>query len=286
MNRYFTESLPLKDQNRLRPYVTSFIAHYPHIYAQLAQFPRLHTLDLEDNSLSPETIMKVVETLDTNTTLTKLNLSTNKIGAAGEVIARALQTNTTLTKLKLMCCSPQPGSTWPAALIQALQTNTTLTWLNLIGNNIGVAGAERIGEALQTNRALTTLILDANDIGDEGVTQVAQALQTNTTLTDLGLYGNGISDEGVTQVAQALQTNTALTWLDLVNNKIEDAGAQALLDAIRNNVHLPLKSIDLGGNYEISRTLRDQFLALGQERELIGFFKTTSFSDLSTRQPF
>ncbi len=97
----------------------------------------------------------------------------------------ALQTNTTLTALNLEWNGiDAAGAT---ALATVLQTNTTLTALNLEWNDIGAAGATALATALQTNTTLTELNLDGNDIGAAGSTALATALQTNTTIISLHL---------------------------------------------------------------------------------------------------
>jgi heptosyltransferase-2 len=62
-------------------------------------------------------------------------------------LATALQTNTTLTSLDL--ADNGIGAAVAMALATALQTNTTLTSLTLFHNDIGAAGATALATALQ-----------------------------------------------------------------------------------------------------------------------------------------
>ena len=78
----------------------------------------------------------------------------------GAAIGTALQTNTTLTSIDLS--SNQLGEVAGAAIGTALQTNTTLTSINLGGNKLGEVAGAAIGTALQTNTSLTSIDLDYN----------------------------------------------------------------------------------------------------------------------------
>ncbi len=169
--------------------------------------------------------LRLVNKFCSKQTLTTLDLSKNKIGAA---VAAVFANTTTLTTLRLW--KNQIGD----AGAQALATNTTLTTLNLSNNQVGDAGAQALA---QKNTTLTQLDLSNNQVGDAG----AQALATNTTLTTLDLSENKIGDAG----AQALATNTTLTTLDLSENQIDDGGAQAFVNNLRK---MNLKNLNLNGN--------------------------------------
>ena len=74
--------------------------------------------------------------METNTTLSSLNLYYNNIGGEGATaIAKALETNTTLSELDLF--ENNIGDEGATAIAKALETNTTLSELNLYNNKIG-----------------------------------------------------------------------------------------------------------------------------------------------------
>jgi internalin A len=121
-------------------------------------------------------------------------------------------------------------SGWPAAQVVILSTPLQqvpealshidgLTSLDLMGNQIGDAGAE----ALARLSGLTSLDLRANEIGDAG----AEALSRLGGLTLLQLGANRIGDGG----AEALSRLGGLTELDLWGNQIGIPGARAILNA-------------------------------------------------------
>ncbi|CAF1091081.1 unnamed protein product [Adineta ricciae] len=114
-------------------------------------------------------------------TLTKLDLSSNRIGAEGtRHIGDALPTNMTLTKLDLS--SNQIGAEGTRHIGDALPTNMTLTKLDLSSNQIGAEGARHIGDALPTNMTLTKLDLSSNQIGAEGAQLIEDALDRNASV--------------------------------------------------------------------------------------------------------
>ncbi|KAF9536888.1 hypothetical protein EC957_009435 [Mortierella hygrophila] len=118
-------------------------------------------------SLGRKGLRRLAETLKTDSTLTALDLKSNKIGDNGAV-----------------------------ALPEALKANSALTTLNLGANSIGSDGAVALAEALKTNSTLTALDLYSNSIGDKGAVALSEALKANSTLTALDLWCNPIGDNG------------------------------------------------------------------------------------------
>ena len=76
----------------------------------------------------------------------------DSLGPAGaESLGTALETNTTVTNLDLSANKLGPAGA--ASLATALKTNTTLRYLSLHHNNLGPAGAESLA-ALETKTTL------------------------------------------------------------------------------------------------------------------------------------
>ena len=97
--------------------------------------------------------VQLLRALETNTTLTALDLQSNQLGDVGGVaVASALETNTTLTTLDLGYNFLRDVG--GGALASALEKNTTLTALNLGGTNyIGDDILERINRLLDGREA-------------------------------------------------------------------------------------------------------------------------------------
>ena len=197
----------------------------------------LTDLSLSSNRLDAAVAAALANALQVNTTLTQLNLSCGNLGAAGaDALANALLTNTTLTQLYLSCGNL--GAAGADALANALLTNTTLTQLYWSCGNLGAAGADALANSLLTNTTLTHLNLPSDNLGAAGAAALANVLQTNTTLTELNLSKNNLGAAGAAALAKALRTNTTLTWLDLSNNNLFAAGAVELANVLQTNTTL------------------------------------------------
>ena len=118
-------------------------------------------------------------------------LRTNAVGAlqlgymkAGpsdaHAIAAALESNASLTHLNLKVnCIGDRGARDIAA---ALSGHPSLARVDLMRNGIGDKGATHLAAALEHSGSVETLSLRNNKIGDRGATKLAAALRSNTAL--------------------------------------------------------------------------------------------------------
>ena len=109
-------------------------------------------------------------------------------------LAAALHGNTTLTALNLNS-NRFGAAAGPAALAAAVRAVSGLRSLQMSFSEIGDAGASALAESLQGNATLTALWLCRNGIGDEGASALAVFLEGNTTLKVLDLQLNGVISE-------------------------------------------------------------------------------------------
>ena len=166
-----------------------------------------------------------------------------------------LNTNATITTLDIG--SNQFGDEGATALAEAVKINTTLTTLNISGNNIRNDGAIVLAAVLKENNTLTKLDISRNYIGDPGAKALAEALKVNQTLTELYISNNSIGDFGAKDLAEALQTNKTLKSLGINNNYIGYTGKKALAEALKSNI--TLTSLNISGNLLIHNdTVKNQ----------------------------
>ena len=71
-------------------------------------------------------------------------------------------------------------------LMDCIVAKPSITSLNLMGAQMGVAGAKIIAERLVAS-GLTKLDISCDDIGDEGAVAIAEAWESGAKLTDLGV---------------------------------------------------------------------------------------------------
>ncbi|KAK3092462.1 hypothetical protein FSP39_003093 [Pinctada imbricata] len=190
---------------------------------------RVESLDLEDNRLTHEAILHVVEVLRHNITLSSLSLSDNKFSPnCALVLADAITNSTWLTHLSLsgmssFCSFPEQ------------QNNVSLVWLNLSNNAIGETGAKFIGKALTINDTVEVLDLSWNHVRRMGAVTICKGLQTNSSLANLNLAWNGFAYEGGIALEEVLKQNLALKVLDISNNRINWEGVVHISRGLRGN---------------------------------------------------
>ncbi|KAL9988300.1 hypothetical protein ACROYT_G002732 [Oculina patagonica] len=262
--------------------------HYNFLGMMTADRRQVKRSYLEIATMQASGAIALAKLLDSNRTLTHLNLSWNWILDPGALaLAHILQLNHTLTHLNLE--SALIFNVGAKALAGALLSNCTLTHLSLPENYISDLGAEAIATGLKFNCALLHLDLTYNWIGNRGVTALARSLEqgpgmdSNVTLTYLDLhhhFGCGertwpfddcyhdvpvelIGESGALALARALRTNCSLTYLDLQENAIGDSGAAAIGEALQSNrnlTHLYLNSNKIGdrGAVALAKALQSE----------------------------
>lgn len=119
--------------------------------------------------------------LETNSTLSILDFSLNKIGYIGaKKLASVLESNHNIKEVDLSC------------------------------NNIGDVGAKRLALALKSNPNLVALSLRHNQINKVVVNKLIAVLKSNYTLIELDLFGNEIGNEGLEIIKEYLGRNKAI----------------------------------------------------------------------------
>ena len=107
----------------------------------------------------------------------------NFISGVGAVkLAESLETNSALTRLCLS--ANQIDGEGASKVVTALASDQYLQELDLMGNRIGNEGK------LAGSLAPTSLALGSNGIGPRGATEVAAALASNSTLICLSFHYN------------------------------------------------------------------------------------------------
>ena len=198
-------------------------------------------LDLTHNELGYAPVELLAGALEKNTTLTVLNLADNEL-AITDSLAAALGKNATLTSLNLS--HNQLSAAEVYSLAAALETNRTLKHLNLSENFLGRGGTEALSLLFKT--ALKELVLTENFVGPATAKSIGTALTTNTTLTNLNMSGNEVGSAGAESLADALKTNKTLTKLELSGNNLDSAAAEFLGAALTTNTTLTY--LGLSGN--------------------------------------
>ncbi|XP_064230565.1 leucine-rich repeat-containing protein 74A isoform X2 [Aotus nancymaae] len=186
-------------------------------------------LELEDNGITEEGILSLVEMLQENYYLQEMNISNNQLGLEGaRIISDFLETNT--------------SSIWN---LELSATNVGLTSLDLSWNHFHTRGAVALCNGLRGNVTLTKLDLSMNGLGNEGALALGEVLRLNSCLVHLDVSGNDISNEGASKISKGLESNESLKVLKLFLNPISVDGALLLILSIKRNPKSRMEELDI-----------------------------------------
>eukprot|EP00943_MAST-04B_sp_MAST-4B-sp1_P005657 g5657.t1 len=233
------------------------------------------TLDLSSCKID-HGIYDIVKALETDESLTELDLSNNLIDAEGansiaEIIGKR---NKTLQILKLEH-NKHFGIEGNVKLALALQTNVGLVdlridwsiipfkilaktlsfghvayqpkFLNFSKIELKDGDIKLLSAALNNNHSVLKLSLEENCVTDVGAFALSAMLISNTTLKELNLYFNQIGDLGCSAFGEALKTpGLKLEVLNLNMNNITDEGLIKLANGLE--VNKSITELNLSGN--------------------------------------
>ena len=232
---------------------------------------QLEEFDVSGNDLDIVTIAKALQNV---VTLTKLNISNNRITCTAAnaiaiaithnthlqefiisgnylkvigatVIARGLQRISTLTKLYMVNNNISYETVGDIAT--AISYNMYLQEFDIGRNSLQALGAARIAKGLKKISTLRKLRINNNRINSEVAHDIAVAISCNTQLEEFDVSGNNLETEGVIKIAVALQSVVTLTKLNISSNHITCKAANAIAVAITHNTHL--QEFIISGNY-------------------------------------
>ncbi|XP_054096205.1 leucine-rich repeat-containing protein 74A isoform X2 [Callithrix jacchus] len=195
-------------------------------------------LELEDNGITEEGILSLVEMLQENYYLQEMNISNNQLGLKGaRIISDFLETNTSsIWSLELSGNDFKEESA--ALLCQVLSSNYRIKKLDLSHNQFSDVGGEHLGQMLATNVGLTSLDLSWNHFHTRGAVALCNGLRGNVTLTKLNLSMNGLGNEGALALGEVLRLNSCLVYLDVSGNDISNEGASKISRGLESNESL------------------------------------------------
>ena len=163
------------------------------------EHPQLRKIYINGCGIPEAQCGQIIQSLSKCKQLTHLNLSGNKVGNAGEYLAKTIQqwgTDPPLQYLYLDNCSiPEEHC---SAILQSLHSCTHLTELDMAGNSIGAAGnvlAECINQWGE-HPQLRKIYINGCGIPEAQCGQIIQSLSKCKQLTHLNLSGNKVGNAG------------------------------------------------------------------------------------------
>ena len=130
-------------------------------------------------------------------------------------LSEVLQSNTSITSLQLS--KNKIGDKGIGALADALHQNFDVERVDLSGNNIGDKGAAALAYCLQHhNLSVISLDLRKNGIGDDGAAALLAAASSNPTIHSINLEGNAIKSSLLKQIDEVVSRSKELFEKEVV----------------------------------------------------------------------
>ena len=199
---------------------------------------KLEGIYLSTNSLQEEGMIKIAETLRSNTTLKVFDISNNSVSdKAANNIAVALSNKFKLEKIYLNRNELQTNS-----IIRILSClySTSLKIIDISHNIINSRAASVIANVLEKNIRLEELHVGGNILQAKGIIEILLYL---THITTLDISNNNISSEAADGIAQFLSKQVKLEILILGGNDLQDG-----LVVIIKKCHQTLRILDISNN--------------------------------------
>ena len=240
----------------------------------------LKSLNISGNELGVEGAKVIADLLETNTTLTSIDLASNQlIGIWGNDMSGMIKLCEALPQSKITSLNlryNELGEEGAKHIAKMLEVNKTLTSVNICGSKtLGVESAKIIADLLETNTTLTSIDLDGHPLevmklrGTESVESIdlsskrltavsgiviASLISSNSATKSLNLASNeltrltnrGNDMSAVIKLSEALP-QSKITSLNLDNNSLEAEGAQIVVDLLKTNT--TLTSVGLRENH-------------------------------------
>ena len=151
-----------------------------------------------------------------NTSLEELNLGENYLKS--DIVIKIVNLAVELPKLRILnLANNYIDSAGANRIFEILrEKNKTIRSLNLSNNwTINGKGLENIGDFLRENRILQSLNLDSIRIRHDVAMEIARSLDGNETLQELSLCFNNIDEAGASALIDVWERNETFTTLDL-----------------------------------------------------------------------
>lgn len=218
------------------------------LISQMESNTSITYLNLSDNSISKEGAVALAGVLNKNKTLTHLNLSGNGYGETIGLLIANLTVNTSLQRLSL---AHQYFEDYEiTALGDFISKRHQFTRFSLRGSWMPGARLSLLCNSLHTNSYLTRINLSRACNDDLALDSLAAWLKNNTVLMHLTLRNNDITSSGISVLCHILEVNNTLTYLDLGENYIGTVGAETLARSLVGNhslIQLKLAQNYIGG---------------------------------------
>jgi Ran GTPase-activating protein (RanGAP) involved in mRNA processing and transport len=216
----------------------------------------LTELNLENNRLDGQYLIKISELLELFPKIVSLNLDHNDFSNVCKCSASITDSRVTnddssvsedqtlnIKNLSIYSCYINIIRQNSYNIIGFLKRFPKIACLNLGDNGLDDRWMERLGPVLYQCPGLTELNLSSNKIGPEGAKILADVLGRNCNIISLDIFGNNIRAEGSAYIAQVLTQCPNLAELILSMNNIGDEGVLHIANVLVQSSHDTLDTL-------------------------------------------
>ena len=242
------------------------------IIAAISNIVSLHTIEIDNYTITNETVDDLANILHHNTQLQELYWNGNCL-QADDIIAKILHSISTASVCKNHITDDatsnfvatqtsttsetnlEIANSTTAIKTMSLHSIATSTKFSISNDNITDKAAYHISGVIFNNTYLQELNLVCSDLQASGIIRVAGCLQKISSLTTLYINHNIITHKAADHIAAAISGNTKLQEIDISGNILQTAGVRIIMKALQG-IHT-LKILYLGNNVISSEAADD-----------------------------
>ena len=228
------------------------------IFHSMKEIVTLKRFSISKNSITDDATDYLVPILCCNTKLEEIDLSYNRLQAAGIVkVLKGLKDIATLKSMKISnsCITDKLANDAASVLSHnnivtddaaILSCNTKLEELDLSCNQLQTASAIEIFSRMKNFSNLRIFKINNNEITDEAAEYIAAIFVYNTKLEELDLSCNRLQSAGAIEIFNGMKRIVTLKRLNISNNNISEHAADYLAEVLSHNAEL--EELDLSCN--------------------------------------
>ncbi|CAE7598878.1 NLRC3 [Symbiodinium sp. CCMP2456] len=224
------------EQNPIREATTKALRLANAILA--IKFQQQERLDLSQADLGDYDAEVLAEVLQSNCSVTEINLRHNKIGDVGvQALAEVFKVHCSIKKIDLSW--NKVGLVGAQALAKAMEMNPAIKSVELSKCEIGDLGEKtmKLAHAISAIKFSKGVEVDLSraGLGDSDAEALAEVIKMSSSIESIDLGSNQIGDVGTQALAEAFKASRSFHTMTLSKNRVGDVGAQAIIQAIQES---------------------------------------------------
>lgn len=192
------------------------------IATALANHPSLHKLSLQGNSIGEEGAASLKKLLETNQTITFLNLSenTSMVGESFHHIADGIKAHPAMEEIHLYHVRdiPEDGM---IALANAARLAPNMKFFGFTSKDLGEKASCALGQLITESETLSAISIEARNIS--GASHIFEALRQNKTLCTIDIGSSSFTREDAKQFGEVVleSGNKNLLKVSLLSSELD-----------------------------------------------------------------